>query len=202
MPHLPVEETFQSTLQGEGFWAGMVSDFIRLAGCPVGCPWCDQGYGEQGGQHLPRVERSFEELLAELVSPRVVITGGEPFIHRQLPALVEAVLATGRQVALETSGAFWQPVAPSAWVTLSPKEHVNPRYPVQSQFWSRANEIKLVIADGSEVAYYRDHLKDRPIFLQPEWYELNKTLPLTLTLLRQFPQFRLSVQLHKYIGLP
>lgn len=202
MNSVPVEETFQSTLQGEGYWAGAVSDFIRLAGCPVGCRWCDQGYGVEGGQGQPRSLRGFEELIDELRSPRVVITGGEPFIHRQLPELVTMVLATGRQVSLETSGAFWQPISDSAWVTLSPKEHLNPRYPVQPQFWQRANEIKLVISDSTEIAYYQAYLQEHRVFLQPEWYELDRTLPLTVMLLRQFPQFRLSVQLHKYIGLP
>jgi organic radical activating enzyme len=69
---LPIHETFQSTVQGEGYWTGSLVDFIRLSGCPVRCPWCDTGYAD-GGANLPRLERSIGELLAEIKSPRVVI---------------------------------------------------------------------------------------------------------------------------------
>jgi len=201
---IPIHETFQQTVQGEGYWAGAVVDFIRLAGCPVGCPWCDTGYAE-GGAGLPRMERSFAELLAELRSPRVVISGGEPFIHKNLPNLIAEIAATGRAVSIETSGSFWLPIPNQAWVTLSPKAHVGPRYLVKPQLWQRANEVKLVISTGEELNFYREELAQLqhiPVFLQPEWEERDRTLPLTLALLRQHPQYRLSIQLHKYIQVP
>ncbi len=201
---LPIHETFQQTIQGEGYWAGTPVDFIRLSGCPVKCPWCDTGYAE-GGVGLPRQIRSASELMAELRSPRVVISGGEPMIYPQLPNLVETIERTGRQVAIETSGAFWQPVSDSTWITLSPKQQVSPQYPVVELLWQRANEIKLVIATGSELAFYQDHLSsisETPVFLQPEWSQRDRTLPLVLQLLQQFPHYRLSLQLHKYIGVP
>lgn len=204
MPAIPIHETFQQTLQGEGYWVGTPVDFIRLAGCPVKCPWCDTGYAD-GGVGLPREMRTFEALLAELKSPRVVISGGEPFIHPQLPALIDAIEATGRKVAIETSGAFWQAISPSAWVTLSPKQHISPRYPVVPPMWNRANEIKLVIETGFELEFYASHLPPKnniPVFLQPEWTSYNCALPLVLKLLQQFPNYRLSVQLHKYINIP
>ncbi|MCG9893510.1 MAG: 7-carboxy-7-deazaguanine synthase QueE [Thermosynechococcaceae cyanobacterium MS004] len=198
---LPIHETFQQTIQGEGYWSGTPVDFIRLAGCPVGCPWCDTGYGD-GGTDLPRQLRGLGELMAELKSPRVVISGGEPFLYPQLSALVDAVLASSRGVAIETSGAFWQEISASAWVTLSPKQHVSPRYPVQSQMWTRANEIKLVVSDGTELAQYQPYfLPATPVFLQPEWTDRDRTVPLVLTLLRQYPSYRLSLQLHKWIGV-
>ena len=88
---VPIHETFQSTVQGEGFWIGTLVDFIRLSGCPVRCSWCDTGYSD-GGLNAPREMKSFTELLKELRSPRVVISGGEPFIHKQLPQLVQELL--------------------------------------------------------------------------------------------------------------
>jgi 7-carboxy-7-deazaguanine synthase len=199
----PIHETFQSTVQGEGFWVGSLVDFIRLAGCPVGCPWCDTGYSD-GGKQTPREMRSLSELLQEIESPRVVISGGEPFIHRHLPDLVQAVLELGKQVSIETSGAFWQDVAPETWITLSPKQHVSANFPVQSAFWDRANEIKLVIATGEELDYYQDYLHtvvDRPIFLQPEWHARDRAIPIIMNLLRQNCSYRLSLQTHKYIGV-
>ncbi|MEG4335237.1 7-carboxy-7-deazaguanine synthase QueE [Microcoleus sp. AT9_A2] len=200
---LPIHETFQCTVQGEGYWTGTLVDFIRLAGCPVRCPWCDTGY-ENGGKGLPSVPQSIAQLLAQLQSPRVVITGGEPFIHRDLPELVEALLEADKQVSIETSGAYWQDVSPQAWITLSPKEHVNPKYPVQELFWTRANEIKLVVSTGEEVAFYHKHLASNvniPIFLQPEWNSKNLSIPIILELLKQNPSYRLSLQTHKFIGV-
>ncbi len=199
---IPVQETFGPTIQGEGYLAGTVVDFIRLHGCPVACSWCDTGYAA-GGTHLPRSRRTFAELLAGLHSPRVVVSGGEPFIHTALPALIEAIGGTGRAVSVETSGAFWQPVPGWTWVTLSPKEHVSPRYPVTQQMWERANEVKIVISTGDELDFYRPFFRPGVLVsLQPEWDERERTLPLTLALLHAHPEYRLSVQLHKYIQVP
>ena len=201
---IPVHETFQNTIQGEGYWVGTPVDFIRLAGCPVGCPWCDTGYAN-GGMNLPRQVRSFEDLITELRSPRVVISGGEPFIYAQLPALINHIEATGRTVSIETSGSFWQEISNSVWVTLSPKHHVNPKYPVVPFMWKRASEIKLVIETGTELEFYAQYLElnpQIPVFLQPEWTQRDRTFPLVLDLLKQFPHYRLSVQLHKYLNVP
>ena len=60
---LPIHETFQSTVQGEGYWTGCLVDFIRLYGCPVGCPWCDTGYADPRA-NLPSNQSSI--LLPEL----------------------------------------------------------------------------------------------------------------------------------------
>lgn len=198
---LPIHETFQSTVQGEGYWSGALVDFIRLSGCPVGCPWCDTGYAD-GGKGLPRYLRSLSDLMAELRSPRVVVSGGEPFIHQSLPELVNALLALGKAVSIETSGSYWQPIMPEAWITLSPKQHVSPRYPVDERFWQRANEVKLVIATGDELALYQPYFRqDCPVYLQPEWNQRDRALPTILKLLQQNPTYRLSVQLHKFIGV-
>ena len=200
---LPIHETFQCTVQGEGYWTGTLVDFIRLAGCPVRCPWCDTGYAN-GGKGLPSVPQSIAQLLAQLQSPRVVITGGEPFIHRDLPELVEALLQADKQVSIETSGAYWQDVSPLAWITLSPKEHVNPKYPVQELFWTRANEIKLVVSTGEEVDFYDNFLKRNvktQVFLQPEWNSKESAIPIILELLKKNHSYRLSLQTHKFIGV-
>ncbi|MEG3976469.1 7-carboxy-7-deazaguanine synthase QueE [Microcoleus sp. herbarium8] len=200
---LPIHETFQCTVQGEGYWTGTLVDFIRLAGCPVGCPWCDTGYSK-GGKGLPSVPQSIAQLLAQLQSPRVVITGGEPFIHQNLPELVAALLQADKQVSIETSGAYWQDVSPLAWITLSPKEHVNPKYPVQEHFWKKANEIKLVVSTGKEVDFYKKYFVEDmnvPVFLQPEWESRDRAIPIILELLKQHPSYRLSLQTHKFIGV-
>lgn len=200
---MKIHETFQQTVQGEGFWAGTPVDFIRLSGCPIGCNFCDTGYAN-GGLNLPRIDVSITDLVAEIKSPRVVISGGEPFIHRELPALVEALQTARKAVHIETSGAYWLPLPAPVWITLSPKQHLNHRFPVQPQFWAEASEIKLVIATGDEISFYLPHLPAEPgvpVYLQPEWEQRDRTLPLTLELLRRNPGYRLSVQTHKYLGV-
>jgi organic radical activating enzyme len=70
--------------------------------------------------------------------------------------------------------------------------------------WERASEIKLVIETGLEVKYYAQYLPKKPqipVFLQPEWTQRDYTLPLVLDLLKQYPYYRLSLQLHKYVGV-
>ena len=164
---IPIHETFQKTIQGEGYWAGTPVDFIRLAGCPVGCHYCDTGYAD-GGISLPRQLKTFDELINELCSPRVVISGGEPFIHKQLPSLVNRIEATDRQVSIETSGCYWQNISPHTWVTLSPKQHISPKYPIVAPMWTRASEIKLVIETGKELECYSKILLRHnkiPVFL-------------------------------------
>ena len=81
--HLPVVETFHS-LQGEGHHAGRSAFFIRLAGCNVGCPWCDTKHSWPADQH-PKV--ALKTLMQLALNARyngaafVVITGGEPLQH-------------------------------------------------------------------------------------------------------------------------
>lgn len=201
MTTIPVHETFQNTIQGEGHWAGAPVDFIRLHGCPVGCNFCDTGYAD-GGKNAPRELRDIDELVSETRTRRVVISGGEPFIQPNLKQLVHALIGCHKLVHIETSGAFWQEVS-GAWVTLSPKHHLSPKYPVDQRWWNRADEIKIVISSGTELEFYAPFLQSATgsIYLQPEWNDRARTLPLTLDLLKQNPKFRLSVQLHKMIGV-
>lgn len=197
-----IQETFQETIQGEGYWTGVIVDFIRLYGCPVSCQWCDSGYSN-GGKFVARSPMTIEELVAELRSPRVVISGGEPFLNKNLPELVHAIRSDGRAVSIETSGCNYQELSGLHWITLSPKEHISPDYPVAPEMWDIASEIKIVISSGNELEYYRENLskKSCPIYLQPEWKERDRTILLTLDLLRKYPTARLSLQIHKYIGV-
>jgi 7-carboxy-7-deazaguanine synthase len=201
----PIHETFQATVQGEGSLAGTPADFIRLYGCPVACKWCDTGYGN-GGKDIEHKRVSLPQLCSELVSPLVVVTGGEPFIHQNLDELCSGLLATGRRVSVETSGCKWRAIPEDVWVTLSPKEHLSPNFPVDPRMWLRANEFKFVIQRREDLEAYLPKLSElascEPVFLQPEWNSRETSLPLTLNLLQEFKTFRLSIQMHKYINVP
>lgn len=204
MTTISVQETFQQTIQGEGYWSGAVVDFIRLHGCPVQCPWCDQEYAA-GGKHLNRSCITIVDLVSELKSPRVVISGGEPTIHQNLLQLISAIADTRKKISIETAGIKWHNFNSETWVTLSPKEHLIPTAVVDHHYWHRANEVKIVIAKGNELDYYRGNLLEKPcqhIYLQPEWSQREATIPITLELLKQYPIAKLSLQTHKYIGVP
>lgn len=199
---MQIQEIF-STIQGEGYWAGTRCDFVRLYGCPVGCPWCDTGYANGGG-HIQYIEVDVAQIVQQVTLPRVTISGGEPFIQPELPDLVQAFLGKGVAVAIETSGAAWLDIPEEAWVTLSPKEHISPKFPVADELWARADEVKIVISDGSELVYYRDKLENFGglVFLQPEWGKKDSAIKVIMDIMAVQPSYRLSLQTHKFAGIP
>tara|TARA_R100000808_G_scaffold8737_1_gene24562 strand:+ start:218 stop:829 length:612 start_codon:yes stop_codon:yes gene_type:complete len=202
---IPVQEILYQTIQGEGFYTGSVCDFVRLYGCPVGCFFCDTGYAK-GETPPPFTTLDFTEL--NLTSNHVVISGGEPMIHKKLPSLCRYLLRQKKFVSIETSGAFWQPVPDDVWITLSPKEHLNPKMKVAPNIWKRADELKFVFGKPDDIHYYevkhKNRLKKKFLkYLQPEWGDHNEmTLSNTLDYLRYEPQYKLSLQTHKLIGIP
>ena len=127
MTSLPVVETFHS-LQGEGLHAGRSAFFIRLAGCNVGCSWCDTKHSWPAESHPQQSVDSLATAAAQAGQAGaafVVITGGEP-LHHNLDALTAAIRrGCDLPVHIETSGV--DPLSGAIdWVTLSPKRHRPP----------------------------------------------------------------------------
>jgi len=154
---LPVVETFHS-LQGEGLHGGRSAFFIRLAGCTVGCPWCDTKHSWPQGSHP---DRSLAELAGEAATAAaagaafVVITGGEPLHHGLDPlcqALREATANADRPhglpLHLETSGV--DPLSGRFdWITLSPKRH----RPPTSELLGACQELKVVVEQAEDLEF-------------------------------------------------
>lgn len=111
-------EMFYS-LQGEGYHQGKAAFFIRLAGCDVGCVWCDVKDSWDASKH-PQL--SIDEIVnAALYHPSkiAIVTGGEPLLHA-LDPLTTALKAAGFQTHIETSGS--SPLSGQwDWICLSPK---------------------------------------------------------------------------------
>lgn len=195
----PVMERFP-TLQGEGAWTGHAAWFIRLGGCDVGCSWCDVKESWPVEVH-PRV--AVEELVKEAKDsglPRVVVTGGEPAMH-DLGPLTGALKEAGLATHLETSGAhpvsgLWD------WVTLSPKKFK----PCRDEWYKEADELKVVVVNGHDLEWAEGHaaqlVPGTAQFLQPEWDRRDVVMEKVLTRIQEAPQWRLSLQTHKFIGLP
>ncbi|MEM8897368.1 MAG: 7-carboxy-7-deazaguanine synthase QueE [Bacteroidota bacterium] len=196
---LPVMEYFY-TLQGEGAWTGTASYFIRLAGCDVGCHWCDvkESWTVQEDQYM-----SCEDLLAkvrESGTHHVVITGGEPTLYDLTP-LVDLLHAHGLQVHIETAGT--NPLKGAIdWVCLSPKKFKQP----VSEIYPLVDELKVVIFNKHDFIWAEKHAALCPektqLFLQPEWSKMEKMMPAILAYIAEHPRWRLSLQTHKWIQIP
>ena len=204
---LPIQEIISHTIQGEGFCTGQLSSFIRLFGCPVACPFCDTGYATpESLKGIRFIKMSIQEILDSVPCRHVVITGGEPTIHRDsLSELLHHLKEDNKFVSIETSGLFPLPDW-FIWVTLSPKEHLNLVSRVHKDYWENASELKIVVTKQQDIDYYLDKIKlfldrGKPVFLQPEWSKKEQSLEIIMQFIRTYSEVKLSVQSHKFLGL-
>lgn len=194
---LPVVETFHS-VQGEGIWAGSNAFFIRLAGCDVGCPWCDTKHSWPA-KHHPK--RAVEELVAEAIAHNpniIIITGGEPLMH-SLATLTAALRKANLKIHLETSGSH--PLSGTFdWISLSPK----PFKPPLDNIYSRASELKVIISDFQDLDWATvqgQKVSAKTVkLLQPEW-DSKVGAQLAFDYVLSHPEWRLSLQTHKLLGV-
>ncbi|MBM5797116.1 MAG: 7-carboxy-7-deazaguanine synthase QueE [Cyanobacteria bacterium K_Offshore_0m_m2_072] len=209
---LPVVETFHS-LQGEGLHSGRSAFFIRLGGCRVGCSWCDTKQSWPEGHHPTRTTTALAaeaEAAARSGAAFMVITGGEPLHHDLGPlcAALAAVRASGTTplpLHLETSGV--DPLSGRFnWITLSPKPH----RPPTSELLGLCDELKVVVgspadlvfaeAMASEACNQRGSRAASALLLQPAWDNASG-LQLAVEHVRRHPQWRLSLQTHKWLAI-
>lgn len=188
------------TVQGEGVYAGQAAWFIRLAGCDVGCPWCDVKESWDAAKHPLR---SVEEIVAEAAGhpARIaVVTGGEPLLH-PLGPLTRALREAGFRTHIETSGS--SPLS-GEWhhICFSPKKF---KAPVEG-FHQLADELKVVVFNKHDLPWAEGHAeKTRPdclLFLQPEWGRRETMIPLVTDHVMRHPRWRVSLQTHKYMNIP
>jgi organic radical activating enzyme len=201
---LPVMEHFY-TLQGEGYHQGRAAYFIRLGGCDVGCVWCDVKDSWDADKHPKYSLEAIVQMAVEGTSGQtqdnlVVITGGEPLMH-QLDALTAALQTKGFKTNIETSGAH--PLSGAwDWLCLSPKKFKAPL----PEVIAAANELKVVIYNKSDFAWAEQYAAqvgpECMLYLQPEWDKAAIVTPLIIDYIKAHPQWRISLQVHKYINVP
>lgn len=190
---IQLAEIFYS-VQGEGTWTGTPAVFVRLAGCNLACDFCDTDYATKSFASIDDVVRMVRDAGGDC--PTVILTGGEPFAQALTPALIDALRRDGRRVHVESNGTIFTSLPDDVWLCVSPKERVDPRMAM------RANEAKLIVDERVP----EEHLAlfaDKPcILLQPEGNR-SKNVALALEYVKAHPQrFRLSLQTHKFIGVP
>ncbi len=178
---LKVVEIFYS-IQGEGTQVGVPSIFIRLHGCNLSCGFCDELLHKGEYESL-----SFDEVLERIrayPSMHVIITGGEPSIYN-LNGFIEFLQAYMYSVAVETNGYN----SPKDWDKIEKHGY---------------DEIKFVVGKNSPVEKILEFKSYKPIFIQPqnEMDRPNKeNVAFCVEFVKAHPQFILSVQLHKFLGV-
>ena len=188
------------TLQGEGYHQGKAAYFIRLAGCDVGCVWCDVKESWDASKHpVFSVEEIVSNALAH-PAKLAIITGGEPLLYN-LDALTTALKKVGFELNIETSGS--SPMSGNwDWVCLSPKKFKAPL----TESIQAASELKVVIFNTHDFEWAETFAKqvspNCKLYLQPEWDKSNEITPLVIEYIKAHPKWELSAQLHKYIQVP
>ncbi|MBR2081995.1 MAG: 7-carboxy-7-deazaguanine synthase QueE [Elusimicrobiaceae bacterium] len=187
-----VNEIFYS-VQGEGRHSGMPAVFLRLSGCSMGCSFCDTTYAFANGTPMNSLQILVE--LAKYPCKTVVVTGGEP-TEQNLTALIGVLKSAGHIVHLETNGARDCDVSQADFICVSPKKNVS------EKMLQKADIIKLVIGQNTDLKeiekYYAYENEHTTLYFQPE-SNLQENIDLCLTLVKQHPSARLSVQLHKLL---
>jgi len=188
-----INEIFYS-IQGEGAFAGTPAVFVRFSGCNLSCPWCDTDHEHAEEMTRDELENAVGELLKDHEGAIVVLTGGEPTL--QLREDEPLFFGFRPRICIETNGT--RPVPGWVeWITVSPKNELPLRdiVPIPS-------ELKFVF-EPEHIPYYLSmqeadcRLSIQPLARRDGTTNLREALEFVLA----HPRFKLSVQLHKLIGV-
>lgn len=203
-----VNEIFY-TLQGEGAHSGIPAVFVRFSGCNLRCPWCDTEFTAHTDMTAEQIVARVAELY-DIPNERrkmVVLTGGEPSLQVD-KELIDALHAVGFYICIETNGT--RPLQEGIdWITCSPKKDTQLSL-------RKVNEVKVVFTGDYDPEIWREQIEAEHWMLQPlrytgEWLiehavdewedDRNDNLDDTVRYILSHPFWRLSVQLHKIVGL-
>lgn len=205
------------SINGEGLNAGVLAHFIRLAGCPLKCDYCDTAWAQT---KMAGKETSLEaiiELLQNSPANYVTLTGGEPLAAEGIKTLIEAILAqTNKQIEIETSGAV--SVEPFMKIAQSTERlHFTVDYKLGSSGMSAhmissnydclqtGDVIKYVIGSEADlleaVAHHHLHKKGTAIF-SPVYGLIEASRLVDVVKELKLSDVRIQLQLHKYIWEP
>lgn len=193
-----INEIFYS-LQGEGFHSGTPAVFVRFSGCNLRCSFCDT-------QHQEGKMLSLQEIVNESnkypIAPLLVLTGGEPSLFIDEAFVAELKQKTGKKIAIETNGT--RPLPSNLdWVTFSPKAAFDGG-DLDPCVLTHCDELKVVYL-GQDLAQY-DGIEANHRFLQPCFVEdleqRKANMQACIEAVNNHPNWRLSLQIHRILGLP
>ncbi|WP_289018829.1 radical SAM protein [Desulfobacter postgatei] len=207
---LEICEIFYS-LQGESTRAGLACVFVRLSGCNLSCSWCDTTYAA-----VQPVSMTIDQIVGRVAAfecPMVEITGGEPLIQTQTPALISVLLEKEFQVLLETNGSLSIASVDPACIRI-----MDVKCPSSGEAGSflldnlnhmtARDEIKFVVGSRQDYEYaasfIKTHLVNHPrekVHICPV-FEALELSELAAWILKERLGARLSLQQHKIIWNP
>jgi 7-carboxy-7-deazaguanine synthase len=198
------------SVQGETQYAGLPCTLVRTTGCDLRCTYCDSAFAFHGGSDM-----TLDQILAEvdkLGAPLVLLTGGEPMLQKEMPALAARLLGAGYRVMIETSGSQPLDSLPADVVRVvdvkTPGSGESHRMRWETLDGLRARDaVKFVLSDEADYRWATEVIRTRglaertEVLLSPVHGRL-KPEALVSWMLRDRLPARLNLQLHKYIWSP
>ena len=200
------------TLQGEGYHTGRPAVFIRFTGCNLWtglewdrqsaiCNWCDTDFvgtdGPNGGKYSAiEITNIISDLWPESQPsrPYIVCTGGEPLLQMD-NTLIETIHDAGFEIGLETNGTILPPQGID-WICVSPKSKAD-------FILKRGNELKIVFPQSGINPRQHENLEFDHFFIQPmDGKEQEENIKKSEEFVFKHPQWKLSLQTHKIVGIP
>ena len=195
MKLLKISQIFYS-IQGEGTNTGEASIFIRFFGCNLTCSFCDDLLHKDKNALKQYTYLEILDKIKEFPSKKIIITGGEPSMY-DLNNFISFLQKNNYFVSIETNGYKFENITQANWITYSPKEFDN----IDTSY---SSEFKFIVHKGMNINHILNLKTSKPIYVQPQ----NNTHTLDMTnlnhcikLVEKYPQFKLSVQLHKFLGV-
>lgn len=186
------------TFQGEGAQWGRRALFVRMPFCNLACSWCDT----QFNSYKTWTRDEFTKFAVSEPSRFAVVTGGEPMINRQTPAVIDLLRNLKFEIACESNGTF--PVLPGIdYVTVSPKRDAG--YEIHDDNWFNVHEFKYVVDEGFDWSILKRHEhapSDVRLSLSPEFGRLEQSLQEIFAYIKENPRWRISLQTHKFMKIP
>jgi 7-carboxy-7-deazaguanine synthase len=182
-----VNEIFYS-IQGEGILTGTPSIFIRLAGCPIHCSWCDTKYAWDPNAGTGMSAEHILQNIKEYDCRYIVITGGEPMLNPQLPELTKLLKASDKHITIETAGIKFIDSLNCDLMSISPKlsNSANTKcldFEVLKKLINRYNyQLKFIIDNESDISEILDIVKNieikdhQKVMLMPQAQNRNELI--------------------------
>ena len=194
----PIVEIFHS-VQGEGYHSGVSSIFVRFGRCNLRCEWCDTDFNKFDYKTLDEVV----EIISEFDCKNIIFTGGEPALQ-DLEPIINNLRPKGYKFSIETNGTVELEDGLLDWICVSPKDQLYPNVSIKQR---TGNELKCVYV-GQDLSMY-DGLKDgfEHLYLQPCYNEKNDIASNgmlfreTVDVVKENPEWTLSLQTHKWLGV-
>jgi 7-carboxy-7-deazaguanine synthase len=198
------------SVQGETQYAGLPCTLVRTTGCDLRCTYCDSAFAFYGGRDM-----TLDDIVAEVAklgAPLVLLTGGEPMLQKEMPALASRLLEGGYRVMIETSGAHALDTLPADVVRI-----VDIKTPGSGEshrmYWDGLgalrprDAVKFVLTSEEDYQWAADVIRSRglaertEVLLSPMHGRIAPEVLVGWMLRDRLPA-RLNLQLHKYIWSP